>query len=138
MSLVGMKLGGRRHALILTSVLKSSSNTFHGQDEGVFEPRCVVTSRVQLDEFVSRFGFHILLGDMWPQLHMVVWVADSLQRVCLAHVQRCDVGITQTKTLLQVQVSLEKILVSGNLSKRQKKIRSQNKLKFLRYQITIR
>ena len=107
----------RRCEVRLTGVLESSSNAFHGQDEGVFESRGVVARGVQLHEFGSRFRFHVLLGDVWPQLHMVVWVADSLQCVRLGHVQCRDVGITETKPLLQVQVAFEKILVPGNLSR---------------------
>lgn len=105
----------------LTGVLESSSDTLHGQDESIFEPRSVITCGIQLYQFISRFRFHVLLRNMRPQSHMVVRVPDSLQCISLSHVQCRDVGITETKPLLQVQVSFQKILVPSNLIKQIKK-----------------
>lgn len=100
----------------LTSVLQACSNTLHGQDEGILQTRGILACGVQLHKFISCFAyFHKLLGDVWPHLHLVVRIPDSLQRVGLANIQGSNIGITQTESLLQVGVPFKKILVSCDL-----------------------
>jgi hypothetical protein len=105
----------------LTSVLQACSNTLHGQDEGILQTRGILACWVQLHKFIRWFAcFHKVLGDVWPHLHMVGLIPDSLQCVGLANIQGSNVGITQAKSLLQVWVAFKKILVSGNLPAQEK------------------
>ena len=88
---------------VLTGVLETGCYALHGQDEGVLQPRCVLTARVQLHQLRSRLGrVHDLLGEVGAQRDMVVGVTDPLQGVGLAHVQGGDVRVTEAETLLQV------------------------------------
>ena len=76
----------------LASVLHASSYTLHCQNKGILETRSILAFRVefyQLCCWIARF--HVILGQMWPQLHMVVRLTDSLQSVGLQDIESCDV-----------------------------------------------
>lgn len=73
--------------MCLAGVLQASGNTLHGQDEGILQTGGVVTRRVQLHELIGRVArLHDLLRDVRPQLHIVGWVSDPFECVCLANV----------------------------------------------------
>lgn len=102
--------------LFLTSVLQTSSYALHGQDEGVLQTWGILTARVQLHKLRSRFArVHDLLGQVWTQCHMVIWVTDPLQSVGLADIQGGDVRVTEAEPLLQVGVTFKKVPVPSNL-----------------------
>jgi len=108
------KKGDRNRGL--TSVLQTSSNTLHGENESVFQTRSILTCWVKCYEFISRFTYlYRLFGDVRTQLHVVVWITNAFQCVCLAHIQGGDVRITQPKSLLQVWISFKKISMASHL-----------------------
>lgn len=105
--------------LALTGVLQTGSNALHGQDEGILQPRRVLTRRVQRHELSSRLArVHHFLGQMGAQRNMVIWVTDPLQCVCLADIHGGDVCVTEAEPLLQVGITFKKILVPSNLTSR--------------------
>jgi hypothetical protein len=66
----------------------------HGQDEGVLQTRGILTARVQLHKLCSRLArVHDLLGQVWAQRNMVIWVTDPLQCVGLADIHGGDVSV---------------------------------------------
>ena len=114
------KDGNQEPLLALTGVLQTSSNTLHGQDKGVLQPRGVLAGRVQRHELGSRLAcVHDLLGKMGAQRDVVVWVADPLQCVGLADIHGGDVCVTQAEPLLQIEITFKKVLVPSNLKSRE-------------------
>jgi hypothetical protein len=100
----------------LTSVLQTGSYALHGQDEGVLQTRGILAARVQLHKFCSRLArIHDLLGQVWAQRNMVIWVTDPLQCVGLADIHGGDVRVTKAEPLLQVGVTFKKVPVPSNL-----------------------
>lgn len=100
----------------LTGVLHSSCNSFHGQDESVFQPGRILACGIKHHQLGGWFArFHNLLGQMGSHLHVVAGVADALQGVCLTHVECGDIRIAESEPLPQVGISFEKILVSSDL-----------------------
>jgi hypothetical protein len=100
----------------LARVLHAGGDTLHGEDERVLQPRRVLAAGVELHQLISRL---LLVGELLRQgrlwVHLEAGVADPLQGVGLAHVQRGDVGLTQPQTLLQIRIAFEDVLVTGNL-----------------------
>ncbi|KVH88816.1 hypothetical protein Ccrd_025409 [Cynara cardunculus var. scolymus] len=74
-----------------TGVLHSSHDPLHGQDQGVLETGAIVTHRVKLHEFSRRLSrFHYIFRQTWSHRHIIAWVSDPLQCVCLEHVKGRD------------------------------------------------
>lgn len=107
----GSKGGGNSN---LTGVLHASSNSLHGENQGVFQTRGIFTCWVQSHKFISWFAF--LFRNV---LHIIVWITDTFQCISLENIHGGDVRITQPESLLQVRVSFKNFLVPSHLPEQQ-------------------